>query len=259
MFLEIDGHRLNTVEFGSGSRTFVAHGGWVGNWELWQEPFQLMQARWRCVGYDHRGSGASTFPPESISPAALVDDLFRVLDHFEIGSCVLAGESMGALTCLLAVAMDPSRFEGLVLVDGVPVASEERSAPLVHGSRNDYPATVQAFIEACVPEPDSDHIRRWGRQILLRADPEAAARILECHYEQGVAPDFGRIALPTLVIHGESDHIIPVQAGRAMAAALPHAELVILPETGHVPTMTRPREVVAAIEGWAANLPHSPN
>lgn len=255
MFIERDEGLLNVVEIGSGARTFVAHGGWVGSWELWQEPFQLMQSRWRCVAYDHRGSGASTFSPQSITPDALVDDLFGVLDHFAIDACVLAGESLGALTCLRAVLRDPARFEGLVLIDGVPAANEERQVPLVRGSRSDYPATVRAFVDACVPEPDSEHIRRWGRQILLRAEPEAAARILESHYEQRVAPDLSQVKVPTLVIHGEQDAIIPVQIAHTVAAAIPHADLVLLEQTGHVPTLTRPQEVVDAIDSWAGTLP----
>jgi pimeloyl-ACP methyl ester carboxylesterase len=255
MFLDTDGGLLNTVEFGAGNATFVAHGGWVGNWELWQDPFQLMQSRWRCLSYDHRGSGASTFPPESITPKALVDDLFRVLDHFAVDSCVLAGESLGALTCLQAVLREPARFQGLVLIDGVPAANEERSLPMVNGSRADFPATVRAFVDACVPEPDSEHIRRWGRQILLRAEPEAAARILECHYQEQVAPDLTAVSVPTLVLHGEHDRIIPVQAAEVVAAAIPQAELVVLKGVGHVPTLTRPQSVVDAIETWAETLP----
>lgn len=252
MFLSVDGYELMVVEFGSGPTTFVAHGGWVGNWELWLEPFQLMQARWRCIAYDHRGSGASSFPPESISPDALVDDLFRVLDHFEIDSCVLAGESLGALTCLQAVLRDPSRFDGLVLVDGAPAASEERTAPLANGSRTDYPSTVHGFVDACVPEPDSEHIRRWGRQILLRADPEAAARMFESHYERGVAPDITKVSIPTLVVHGENDVIVPLALAKAVAGAIPDAEIAVIPGAGHVPTLTRPEAVVAEIERWAA-------
>src|SRR5437763_8795702 len=131
VFVAGAGFLLNTVQFGSGP-PFVAHAGWVGSWELWQEPFQLMHERWRCASFDHRGSGASDFPPESISPGALVDDLFRVLDHLAVETCVLAGESLGALTCLQAVLREPARFDGLVLVDGAPAASEERTAPLVN-------------------------------------------------------------------------------------------------------------------------------
>lgn len=254
MFVAADGYLLNTVEFGSGPLTFVAHGGWVGNWELWQEPFQLMQSR--CISYDYRGAGASTFPPDSITPDGLVDDLFAVLDHYEVESCVLAGESLGALTCLQAVLREPARFAGLVLVDGVPAASKQQMSPLVEGSRTDYPRTVAGFIDACVPEPDSEHIRRWGRQILLRAEPEAAARMFEAHYEQNTAVDIRQIAVPTLVVHGGQDAIVPVALGEAVAEAIPQAELTVIPDAGHIPTLTRPQEVVDAIDRWAKTALH---
>lgn len=254
MFVAADGYLLNTVQFGAGRSAFVAHGGWVGSWELWQEPFQLMQDRWRCIGYDHRGSGASTFPPAAITPEGLVDDLFTVLDHYGVERCVLAGESLGALTCLQAVIREPARFRGLVLVDGATAASRERTAPLVDGSRANYQQTVAGFVDACVPEPDSDHIRRWARQILLRADPEAAARMFESHYEQNVAVDLSRVSVPVLVIHGEDDAIVPLATGKAVAAAIPNSDLVLLPGIGHVPTLTAPAEVVGAIDSWAASL-----
>jgi pimeloyl-ACP methyl ester carboxylesterase len=253
MFIPAGGYLLNTVQFGTGAEaanTLVAHGGWVGSWELWQQPFELMQDRWRCVGYDHRGSGASTAPASSITPSALVDDLFAVLDALAVDRCVLAGESLGALTCAMAVQRDESRFAGLVIVDGTPRADRERMAPLIDGSRSDDPATVRWFVDACVPEVDCEHIRRWARQILLRAEPEAAARMLEAHVEDDIAPDFSSIRVPTLVVHGESDAIIPVAAATAVATAIPDSELVVIPGTGHVPTLTRPAEVVAAIDDW---------
>ena len=56
-FIATDGHLLHAVDFGSGPTTLVAHGGWVGSWELWEEPFQQMQSAWRCISYDHRGAG----------------------------------------------------------------------------------------------------------------------------------------------------------------------------------------------------------
>ncbi len=250
MFVPAGGHLLNAVQFGCGADTFVAHGGWTGNWELWQEPFRLMQDRWRCIGYDHRGSGVSTAPADAITPDALVDDLFTILDAFGVERCVLAGESLGALTCALAVLRDASRFTGLVLVDGAPSADRTAMGALIDGAHSDYPATVHWFVDACVPEANSEHIRRWGRQILLRAEPDAAARILESHADARVAPDLRSITVPTLIIHGEADAIIPVAAAEMMAATLPDATLVRLARTGHVPTLTRPADVVAAIDGW---------
>jgi pimeloyl-ACP methyl ester carboxylesterase len=207
-----------------------------------------MQRRWRCIGYDHRGSGASTAPPDAISPEALVDDLFAVLDALEVERCVLAGESLGALTCGLAVLRHPERLDGLVLVDGAPSASREAMAPLIDGPRADWSGTVQWFIDACVTEPDADHVKRWARQILLRADAEAAARVMESHAEANVAPDWSRIGVKTLVIHGEQDVIVPLRAGQMVADAVPDSSLVVLAGAGHIPTMTRPVEVVDAID-----------
>src|SRR5579859_3452681 len=52
MFLDVRGVRLNVVSFGSGTRTFVATGGWTGSWELWQQPFELLTAvGWRRADY----------------------------------------------------------------------------------------------------------------------------------------------------------------------------------------------------------------
>ena len=135
---------------------------------------------------------------------------------------------------------------------GVPSVGRADVANLVDGARSDYPSTVRAFVDACVPEPDSQHIRRWGRQILLRAEPEAAARMFESHYEHGMAGRLHQVSVPTLVIHGADDVVVPLAVGEAVAAAIPSAELVVLPETGHVPTLTRPRAVVEAIVAWAA-------
>ena len=253
MFVAAGAHLLNTVRFGQGPRTFVAHGGWVGSWELWQEPFELMESTWTCIAYDHRGSGASTAPPQAVHPQGLVDDLFAVLDHFDVDACVIAGESMGGLTVLAAVLQQPQRFTGMVLVDAVTATSGERRD--LSAVREHYPEYVKAFVDACVPEPDSDHIRRWGRQILMRADPEAAARMLDTHDSPALVPDLGAVTVPTLVIHGECDAIVPVNVGVSTAAAIPGAELVVIPGAGHVPTMTRPREIVDAIDAWAAPLP----
>lgn len=121
--------------------------------------------------------------------------------------------------------------------------------------REDYSGYVAGFVDACVPEPDSEHVRRWGRQILMRADPDAAARMIEAHFEQSIAPDLTKVAVPTLVLHGRLDQIVPLDIGQAVASAIPDAELVVIPEAGHVPTMTRPQAVVDAIESWSSRLP----
>ena len=121
MLLPVEGHHLRVVDLGRGT-PLLLHDGWVASWDLWLPLIEQLQQEWRCVAYDHRGAGASTFPPSAIAPSALVDDVFRVLDAAGIEQCVVAGESMGCLVVEQAVLRDPSRFLGLVLVGG-PVTS----------------------------------------------------------------------------------------------------------------------------------------
>lgn len=247
MFLNVGGVRLHTVSFGVGPYTLVATGGWTGSWELWQQPFELLTAAgWRCISFDHRGSGESPVAPELITASAMTDDVVAVLDAYGVGRCVLGGESMGGAIAQLAVQRHPDRFTGLVLVDPAEAVFNDRRAALAAGSRADYPATVRAFVERCVPESDSEHLKRWGRDILLRAEPEQAARLLEMWQDPPVSSPSG-ITVATLIVHGGADAIVPVEYARELARLIPDCELVVLDRAGHVPTLTRPQEVVAAI------------
>jgi 3-oxoadipate enol-lactonase len=256
VFLEVNGHRLHVVSFGAGPTAFLAVGGWIGDWELWEQPFELLSMRWRCVSFDHRGAGESPVPPEAITPDGLVDDVLGVMDALGIERCIVAGESLGAMAALGAVLRAPRRFRGVVLVDGTPQVTAAVARPLVDGSRADFQATVAAFVERCTPEPGVEHLRRWGRHMLARAEAEAAARLFECYLERKEPPvALDRVAVPALVIHGTADAIVPPSVGEWMARSIPKASLVRIEGAGHVPTVTRPREVVEAILAWERTLP----
>lgn len=244
---------MNVVSFGSGKSTFVAHGGFVGNWELWQQPFELMSKKWHCISYDHRGCGESPAPPELITREAIVDDLFAVLDLFHIEKCVLAGESMGSRIVMLAALQQPERFEGLVLIgSSMPVVEPlaENSKQFISAMRTDYKATMTQFVEDCLPEPDADQYKKWGLDICLRSTPEAAEkliRIFESKSEDEYTYPIEDITVPTLIIHGTKD-ISPLEGAQQIANKIPNAELVVLDGVGHVPVITRPHEVVKIIE-----------
>ena len=118
MYLDIDGNKVFALSFGTGPRTFLAHSGWIGSFEDWIATLAPLSATWRTVVYDHRGAGETSVPVQRITPEALVDDVFAVMDRLQIETCVLAGFSRGTVTALRAVLKHPERFEGLVLVNG---------------------------------------------------------------------------------------------------------------------------------------------
>ena len=253
MFLKSHDADLFISSFGAGPKTIVAHGGWVGSGELWQPPFEDLSRRWRTVTYDHRGTGATVNRAETITFELLVNDLFRVLDMLEINSCVLAGESSGACVVLEAALRQPKRFTGLVLVDGRYQGGKSPGATrLMEGCKANFAATMDMFVNACVPEEDCAAERRWGKQIVMRSDGPSAVQLLECLERVQLVHRISQIQIPTLLIHGSRDVIIPVESSQNLAQLLPTSKLVVIEGAGHVPTLSRPREVTSAIEEFFA-------
>ena len=252
MFIPVKDASIFATAFGPvDAPVIVGLGGWIGNWELWQEPFSRMSAAWRAIAFDHRGCGLTLAPLESIQYSTLVEDVCAVLDAYQVQQCILAAESAGARIALGAALRFPDRITGLVIVDGSYAYSRvEPNDPFLAALRTSYPQTIHNFVEACVPEPDSEQIKMWGRKLLLRAEPQAAEALYGLSGAVDLREQLPEIQQPTLILHGEADVIVPIASSEKLAAALPDAKLVRLPGIGHVPTMTCPERVVEEINAF---------
>lgn len=251
MFISHDDAQLFTVSFGDSSRTLMALGGWTGSWELWTAPFTYLSQSWRTVAYDHRGTGSTSAPINSITVDKMVSDVFAVLEALNIERCVLAAESAGTIIALEAALQQPDRFTGLVLVDGVyyrPALTEPD--PFAAGLKANYHATVRRFVDNCLTERDGEAVRRWGVQILERASQAGAIQLYECVYGVDLRPQLSQISLPTLIIHGEEDQIVPLASSKWLADQLPQSHLHVVKGAGHVPTVTHANEVADSINRY---------
>jgi pimeloyl-ACP methyl ester carboxylesterase len=253
MFLKSADASILIQSFGNGSRTLVAHGGWVGSGELWMQPFELLSRSWRTITYDHRGTGATLSKAPRITFDLLVDDLFRVLDHCGVESCVLAGESAGAAVVLEAALRRPERFTGLVIVSGRYVGDRTPQRDrLLQGCRANFDATMDAFVDACVPEEDCAAERAWGKRIVKRSNAQAAVELMECMEGIDIESRLSSIGHRCVVLHGARDAITPLASSEKLASAMPNARLVVADRAGHVPTVTRPQWIAEQIDGFFA-------
>lgn len=253
MFISRPDADLHVQSFGQGPLTLLAVGGWTGSGEVWLDLFGHLP-HWRCVALDHRGTGATT-QRGPITVDAMADDLLAVADALQLGPCLLAAESAGAAVALRAAQKAPGRFLGQVLVG----PAWQRVEPGVQDGfiaqlRRDYPAALRAFIDNCLPETPSTSLRRWALQMLMRADVEDAVALLKARTLLPPDDMLPRPDLPTLVLHGSQDRIVPVAASRQLAARLAQCELQELPGLGHIPIVTEPAAMAARIDAFGQRL-----
>jgi pimeloyl-ACP methyl ester carboxylesterase len=254
--ITIDDAKIFATAFGDlAAPAIIGIGGWAGSWELWLDPFAMLSNRWRTIAYDHRGCGATIAPVESITLERLVDDLYSVMDAFGVQRAAIAAESAGARTALAAALRYPDRVTALVLVDGLVHndTPDEKDLFMANLQAN-YLGALQQFVDACLPDLDHAHLRRWGMQILTRAAPEAALQLLRTGKTPDLRPDLKRITQPALVIHCTGDRLVPVETARWLAAELPQARLHLFDGDEHVPTTTRPGEVAQVMRDFLSNL-----
>lgn len=251
MFYDINGIKINTVSFGSGEETFLGISGFVADWHVWLHVFELLSTKIRCISYDHRGSGESIAPPETISKQTYVDDLIGVMDQLGVDQCILGGESFGGTVATLAALQHPERFKGLVIVD----TSNINASPLNDGQkqfinliRTNHLLAMQQFIESVFPEPNIEHLKHWGVRICMKPEPEIAIRCVELGSEGEKNVPVQDIKIPTLVIYGDKDSEEVINNCEYLAKTIPNATLKVVKGAGHVPILTRPYEVVADIE-----------
>jgi pimeloyl-ACP methyl ester carboxylesterase len=253
MFIQRPNAQLHTLSFGQGPLTLLAVGGWVGSGEIWHLLFEHLPG-WRCISVDHRGTGASMHSGP-ITVDDMADDLLSVADALHVGPCVLAAESAGAAVALRAVQRAQERFIGQVLVGEAWKRKEPgESDTFIAALRRDYTATLRAFIDNCLPETDSIALRRWALQMLTRSSVDDAVDLLRCREHIAPADQLPRLMLPTLLIHGERDRIVPSHDTRELAERLGQAQLHVLPALGHVPIVTAPVEVAALIASFGEQI-----
>lgn len=253
MFISVGDAKIFATAFGAKTLpSILAVGGWIGSGEDWLETLSILSENWRTASFDHRGSGVTISPVETITFERLIDDIFVVMDALAIEHCVLAAMSMGAAVALGAVLRHPERFTGLILVDSIDLRKKSSSENdmFLMGLTHDYSGTLDGFIHACVPESDCDEIKHWGQQILNRASQEAALQLYKMSKTITLSNELGNITLPTLIIHGDADIVAPIESAYWLAEMIPNTTLKIIAGAGHVPIMTRPDEVAREIQSF---------
>jgi pimeloyl-ACP methyl ester carboxylesterase len=233
--------RLYVEEHGEGEPLLLIEGLGQSLW-AWQEQIPVFARHFRTIAFDTRGTGRSYVPDEPYGIDELAQDAADVLDGR--GSYVV-GLSMGGYVALTLALARPELVRSLVLVgtgaggpDRVPRTQEVRDAyaaaiglPFDEYGRRMMPLTFSPGWTKRNPE-------RFEGILAARGEHSTPDITLDSHleacygfYARGCEVE--RIDVPTLVLHGDSDLIVPAENGRMLASRLPNARYVELPGRGH--------------------------
>lgn len=218
---------------------------------LWDKVVPLLTESFDVVRFDQRGHGTAAAAPATALLDDLVDDLFGVLDRRGLASVQLAGISIGGMIALRAASRAPDRVRSLTAMCCAGVLDRqswvERAATVRrHGLEPIVPAILARWFtsEFVVRRPE---VVRTYEAMLRSTPPEGYAMGCDVLADADVRPDLATVAAPTLVVGGAEDPATPPREQRAIAGAIAHARLEILPAVGHLAPAAAPETVARLI------------
>lgn len=246
-----DGVRIAYATVGEGPSVVRAFG-WFTHLEFeWGVMGPVIVAAAQATGttsvrYDGRGMGLSDRDFDDFSLDAQVRDLEAAIDAVGAERVALNAISQGGPTAITYAVRHPERVSRILLYGSfarLPWPTELAESLVTvarHGWGQDTPAFRQMFSGLFFPEADPEFISWFTELQRVSTSPETAARMIETFSGVDVRHLLPEIGVPVLVVHRRGDAVVPLEAGRELAAGIPGARLVVLEGRNHVVLPSEP-------------------
>lgn len=260
--------------------------GWGGSARYWQSTAEALSKDFDCLLYDLRGFGRSKLPlnllstPE-LSPSQLPQleqelsydleeyaiDLNILLDNLEVDKIYLNGHSVGASIATFFINLYSDRIEKAILTCSGIFPYEAKSFAAFHKFGGyvvkfrpqwfqSIPFAGQMFMARFLHRPLPESIAKEFLADFLTADYEAALGTIYTsvskHAAEVMPQEFSKIPIPTLLIAGAKDIIIPATMGKSAASLSPKVEYYEIPATAHFPMLEAPEIYLGKVREFLA-------
>jgi len=242
--LETSGHLAPPVVF--------VHG-LLSSSKTWKRVLVSSASGHPAIAVDLPGSGFSDRPwPYDYSAPAQALALIEFLDSRRIDRAILIGNSLGGGVCLIAAAARPERVAALVLVDSafpgmaIPLSFRTLRTPVLGELQIEFlirPVVAYGLRHRLYYRGErvtEEMISDWWDPVPVPGTRRAALGYVRTRIA-GYEGVLGKIRAPTLVLWGKTDRLTPASEGLRLSAAIPRAQFVVLPESGHLPQEEVPK------------------
>ncbi|MGP0093612.1 MAG: alpha/beta fold hydrolase [Xanthobacteraceae bacterium] len=247
-----EGIRLALAKAGEGP-PLVRTANWFTHLELdwesaiWRHWFEALADGRTLVRYDPRGSGLSDRSVGDFSLDAWVSDLEAVVDAAGLRRFPLIGLCQGGVVAVAFAARHPERVSRLILYDsymfgayaeGVDQRMQKQARTMSEmielGWGRDAGAFREVFANLLMPDATREQLR-WIGELQRRSASAVNAKMLwDAFNKFDIRGEANKLRVPTLVFHVRGDAMVPFEAGRQLAAAIPNARFVPLEGKNHI-------------------------
>jgi len=262
---QVGSHIVSYDDYGTGHPVLFLSG--LGSTRLgWWKQFEPFGRRFRVINMDNRDAGDSALGTGPYTIADMAQDTAGAIKNLDLGPTHIVGISMGGMISQELAIRYPECVDKLVLVSttaGGPTsvnAKPEIAALLLRTEGEDIETSARRTFTAIAGEgymakhPDELELIVQGSIAKPMSLASYQRQLGACigHSTKGVAEQLGQITAPTLIIHGESDPLIPYENGSYLAAHIKGARLSSYPGVGHLPPIEATerfnREVIEFLE-----------
>lgn len=258
-----DGTQIYYKDWGKGPVVTFSHG-WPLNSDAWDgQMLFLVQHGYRCVAVDRRGHGRSSQPSSGNNMDGYADDLAAVIEALDLRGATLVGHSTGGgevaryigrhgtkrvAKAVLVAAVPPIMVQSSTNPEGLPIAVFDKlRRDLTKNPSQFYKDLAIPFYGANrsganIPQGTLDQFWVWSMQAGLLGAYESIKAFSETDFTE----DLKKIDVPTLVMHGEDDQIVPVKdSAKKSARLIRGAKEIYYPGAPHGLTATHHEKVNA--------------
>ncbi|MEP3420340.1 MAG: alpha/beta hydrolase [Erythrobacter sp.] len=245
----------------------------LSTWEPWTD---ALSETHRIVRFDQVGHGLTgPDPAGDYSRTNYADDIREVADALGLDSFIIGGNSMGGKHTLAFAVAYPERVDAMIIVDGSggtvpkPADDEEKNSGNIGFTIARIPgvnliaeqitprALIAQSLEQSVSVKDivtDEMVDRYWEMLRYPGNRAATMARFSTDYEPMTEAEIVALDMPTLILWGEEDRLIPVSAARWLDQTLPNSDLVVYPAIGHLPQEEAPEATIADVQGWLAGL-----
>ena len=269
-FIEVNGVNVHYKTYGNGEPVFILLHGFGASLFSWHEVTTPLAEYGTVIAYDRPAFGLTERPLEwegesPYSQDSQVELVIGLMDALGIEKATLVGNSAGGTISMLTALKYPERIESLILVDPAVYAGGGAPAwirPLLGTPQMRHVGPLIArqiqeqgveFIKTAWHDPSKipqATFDGYKKPLQVENWDKALWELTLSSRESGLAERVNEFNLPILVITGDDDRIVPTEQSVRLAAEIPNADLVVVPQCGHLPHEECPDEFMQAVQDF---------